>query len=340
MNTELERMRTKIGTIRGGLAAAAFVAATTVSTSAASATQTIVFVDGSRLDVSQLEVKGNVVVWTTSEGKLRSVPRSYVHLEATFGARPDRTVEVLELLGFRRISDRIASSAREAAEAFGRVSRPSDLVARVLVDAFARGFEPERFYEVASRTFRVRVTDADLEPSTAWLRTPLAQRMDRLETTAPRPTGEPFDSFLVSLDEQPPSRGRLKLVEGIDRASRTTDAAVEMQAAMLRALIEGVNRTREPERRLSASEVERAIDSTKKGLSGRAHARVRLALLYTYRDASDEDLAAYLSYLESASGRWLCDVVFESLVAAMKDAAERSGDAIAESLLDLKKTKA
>jgi outer membrane biosynthesis protein TonB len=43
----------------------------------------IVFVDGSRMEIQKYEVKEGVVLFTTKEGKLRSVPRSYVNLVAT-----------------------------------------------------------------------------------------------------------------------------------------------------------------------------------------------------------------------------------------------------------------
>ena len=43
----------------------------------------VVFVDGSRMEVKSYEVKGSTVVLTTLEGKLRSVPASYVNMEAT-----------------------------------------------------------------------------------------------------------------------------------------------------------------------------------------------------------------------------------------------------------------
>lgn len=47
------------------------------------AADTIVFVDGTRMEIQSYEVKEGVVLFTTMEGKLRSVPRSYVNLVAT-----------------------------------------------------------------------------------------------------------------------------------------------------------------------------------------------------------------------------------------------------------------
>ena len=51
--------------------------------SAAAAQQTIVFVDGSRMAIQSYAIKGGTVQFTTTDGKLRSVPSSYVDLAAT-----------------------------------------------------------------------------------------------------------------------------------------------------------------------------------------------------------------------------------------------------------------
>jgi len=55
------------------------------------AADVVVFVDGTRMSVQRYEVKGNVVVITTQDGKLRSVPRNYIDLEATERMNPSRT---------------------------------------------------------------------------------------------------------------------------------------------------------------------------------------------------------------------------------------------------------
>ncbi len=54
--------------------------------------EVVIFVDGSRLEVSAYEVKDGLVLLTTTEG-LRSVPRSYVDLEATQRANRGTAVQ-------------------------------------------------------------------------------------------------------------------------------------------------------------------------------------------------------------------------------------------------------
>jgi len=51
--------------------------------STAAVEQTIVFVNGTRMAIQSYEVKSGTVQFTTLEGRLQSVPRSYVNLVAT-----------------------------------------------------------------------------------------------------------------------------------------------------------------------------------------------------------------------------------------------------------------
>jgi hypothetical protein len=55
----------------------------TLAARLASAQATVVFVDGTRMEVQSYEVKASLVLLKTKEGKLMSVPRSYVNLVAT-----------------------------------------------------------------------------------------------------------------------------------------------------------------------------------------------------------------------------------------------------------------
>jgi hypothetical protein len=59
------------------------LAATLLASGLVSAQTTVVFVDGARMEVQSYEVKEGVVLLKSREGKLMSVPRSYVDIQAT-----------------------------------------------------------------------------------------------------------------------------------------------------------------------------------------------------------------------------------------------------------------
>ena len=47
------------------------------------AAEVLIFTDGARMQVQKYEIKKNVVVITTMDGKLRSIPSNYINLDAT-----------------------------------------------------------------------------------------------------------------------------------------------------------------------------------------------------------------------------------------------------------------
>lgn len=64
------------------------VALTFVCASYGWSADVVVFTDGSRMEVERYEVKEGIVLLTTLDGKLQSVPRAYIDLEATERENP------------------------------------------------------------------------------------------------------------------------------------------------------------------------------------------------------------------------------------------------------------
>ena len=75
----------------------------------ATATGVVTFADGTRLSVQGYELKGELVVMTTLDGKLQSVPRSYVDLEATERMNGRGAASIRATTGSRRTAARHAA---------------------------------------------------------------------------------------------------------------------------------------------------------------------------------------------------------------------------------------
>ena len=314
--------------------------------------QIVVFTDGTSLEVSAYEVRGELVVLTTTDGKLRSVPRSYLDIPATrVAATPAEpsphpadsspntealVAEAFELVGFRRLTSEISRSASAVAGEYYSASK-SDPTSMLMAAALSTGFAEERFQEVAEQAFRDRATSARLSDAVLWLRSPFARKMGRIE----REHGaEGLLDYTREIEADPPTRSRVGLLHRLDVASGTSETAVEMQAAMMTAMLEGVNPGLPSEQRLSPIAIERIVREARPRFAQKTRDRVQLSLMFTYRHVTDDELRGYLEYLESDGGTWLSHVVLKSLFVAMEDAARRSGEVLAEGLAELRKTKA
>ena len=286
--------------------------------------ETVHFTDGTRMEVASYEIRDNVVILLTSDGKLRSVPRSYVDLDALVD-KEAMVAEAIELMGLRRLIDEIASSARQAARESTKALHIGDAgrrdVGRLRVRAHLR---------VAEETFREKATGMRLGTALEWLRSPFARRMERAESSGFEGS---LESYIAGLESAPPSGDRVELLLRLDRASGTSDAAVEMQVAMMKALLQGMYS-------LGAGTdhaIERAVDLGAAQVCAEDAQPNPVVAAFLYRDVSDDELVQYLAYLESEDGEWLTRVLLKALFAAMEEGARRSGEVLAERLTELTK---
>ena len=292
--------------------------------------ETVHFTDGTRMEVASYEIRDHVVILVTSDGKLRSVPRSYVDLDA-LADKEAMVTEAIELMGLRRLTDEIASSARQAAAGIDEGSPQSEM----LVDAMSEGFASERIYRVAEETFREKATGMRLGTALEWLRSPFARRMERAESSGFEGS---LESYIAGLESAPPSGARVELLLRLDRASGTSDAAVEMQVAMMKALLQGMYFSVSAQAGPGADHaIEQAIERARPKFARKTRNRIQLSLHFMYRDVSDDELVQYLAYLESEDGEWLTRVLLKALFAAMEEGARRSGEVLAERLTELTK---
>ena len=124
--------------------------------------------------------------------------------------------------GLRRLTDEIATSAQGVARGVRYASFPPD----VLALATSKGFRADRLYEVAEDAFPSKASRSQVRDALVWLPSPLARRKGLVEVGASR-------DFQAAIMKNPPSRARLELMERLDIASGTSEAAVEIQAAMM-----------------------------------------------------------------------------------------------------------
>ena len=191
--------------------------------------------------------------------------------------------EAAELVGLRRLTAEIATSA----QGVPRGVKHASFSREVLALATSQGFRADRLYEVAEKAFRSKVSRLQLSDALGWLRSPLARRK-RVSEAEARETRESFEKATI---KNPPSRARLELVQRLDLASGTSKAAVEIQAAMMGALLEGLE--------TPASVAATVVEQARPQFAAKTRDRIQMSLLYIYKDVSDEDLAENLLYLES-----------------------------------------
>jgi len=283
-----------------------------VALPAISESETILLVDGSRIEVSALEVREDVVVFTTADGSRHSVSREFVVTEGNDAS----IASLIELVGLKELVGELASSAQTAAAGFDDGIVDGDTLAL----AMREGFAESRLYAVAARAFRESASGMRVDEAIEWLSSPTARTMKRVELAPDRAS---FHDFLESVTKRPPHIDRVELVMRLDRVTGATAAATEMQMALLGALLTGTDRQEDPD-------TGRLLDGVRETITTETASRLRLTLLYSYRNVPDDELKRYVSHLESEEGAWVHETLVEALFAALRDGARRAGEIMGE----------
>ena len=198
---------------------------------------------------------------------------------------------------------------------------------------FAAAYDPATIFADV-RGFVLREFDDDKGArAIAFLRTPLAQTMTRLEVAADAAEAEPeLRAFTLRLRSAPPDAGRLALLQRLDVAARQTELFLAFTMSSLRSFVAIANVARPPNARLSPEQLGKEIDTARAQFERMAKGNVLVRALFTYRSVTDDDLRAYVEFHESEEGRWLVDLLSRAALAAHEHsrttATQRALDAI------------
>jgi tetratricopeptide (TPR) repeat protein/transglutaminase-like putative cysteine protease len=303
--------------------------------------EVIVLSDGTRMTVKGYEVKETVVVITTLEGKLRSLPRGYVNLEATrasgggakqpSGARPvlpeQRTEKIrwgLEHYGAGGLLDFFVAAVDEGASATGNASLP-DGIATELKSAVKGSFGRDRIYGDATEELLRQLPREVTDEFLSWLASPETREVLSLEQRAFAGAEKNDDDVLRGRPQaRPPSRMALveRMLDATDFTGAWHDMYVEAMTQFMRSL---KSNTPEPLR----SFAEAADQQPNFGERGQLRGELAGALCDLYASLAPGELERYVQFWESPRGRTVSAAIRSSLVAAFRRAGVSSGEAVA-----------
>lgn len=207
-------------------------------------------------------------------------------------------------------------------------------VYQALRQAFAQAYRAEALYEKVMAHFEAAATTEQLLAAREWLRTPLSQKMTRLEAAAGTPQAqEEMQEFAAGLEANPPSSDRVALAQELDEAVGATDTTIAISVATVRAVVKGVQPLLPSDQQMPEEEIEHEVMQLEAELQQTMKYGTWLSFLYTYRSVSDQELADYLAYWQSAEGRWLSRTAGDALLEAITAAAEDAGKRIAGAAL-------
>jgi hypothetical protein len=253
---------------------------------------------------------------------------------ASAGERPPLVDEVLELSGLREKMAQLPSLVY--GQLRSQPAPPDTPTGEAVVQALKDAFRGDRLYEALADRVARRFDPARGATVAAILRTDLSRRMAALEVDASRPemlsTMMAYAARIMITDR--PAPARVDLVRRLDIAMGATSLTLAVDVATRQGVTRVVDVVLPPaQRRNPAATSDGSLRSLSPDANASARMATEVALLFTYRTVSDEDLTRYVAFTESEDGQWLARVVREAIVdvidAASTDAVERTRRAVA-----------
>jgi hypothetical protein len=172
-----------------------------------------------------------------------------------------------------------------------------------------------------------------------WYRSGTGRKMVRLEQSGAEPgQSAARRTYLATLENKQPSEKRLVLIFRIDESLRAAEDAF----ATIKAVATGWNRAVEDlqgERdRTEVIQLETALAIYRAQARDEVGEDVLREMMYTYRDATDAELAAYAEFLDSDAGQWFFGTVDKGFRVFLDKAADRMAQDYVNSVITKKPT--
>jgi hypothetical protein len=198
-------------------------------------------------------------------------------------------------------------------------------------DAFEATKMREKVLEVMKSSFDPELAQAVL----SWLLSPLGQKITALESIQfSAKTLQDMQAFGKQLQSNPPRQNRFKLIRRLDAATAASEKNVEVALTILVQTATAMANAGSKEKSIGVEEMRRQMDLRRPKLEENARKSTEISLIYIYQTLTDKELERYVSFSESETGTAYHKMAFEALMAALSDAAEENGKAVAKILGD------
>jgi len=215
---------------------------------------------------------------------------------------PDRLVaEVIEVSGIKAQFQAFAGSAMLSATSGADAGADSEEF-RAMTAMMERIFEPGKMTAELTANLKAGLDVERMGRYLEILRNPIALKMTALEGRQVRP--EEMKRQLEEMRKNPPPAARVKLIQTYDEVSRTSELGSELISSMARDMVEAMLAELQKAGKSVPTEARQMVGSQLNAMRDQARNLMRASLFVTYRNVSDEDLAAYVKLMDTDTSRW------------------------------------
>lgn len=262
------------------------------------------------VDGAKQAVAGKPAADAPKQGDATTTPAAAKPGAKPIPENPDRlTAEVLESSG---VKTQFLPFAREVVlQADMGGEPPGAAEIRAISEIFDRVYEPGKINGELTVNLKSSLDVERMGRFLELLRRPIALKMNSQDTRSAPP--EAVKEFLEKSRKNPPSPARVKLIQSLDDATRTSEVALEMSATIARSMVDTMLAELQKKGKNVPKEASQMLASQLNTMRDQARAQIRSVLLATYRNVTDEELAEYVKLIDTDTGRWGNEVLAKAV---------------------------
>ena len=211
----------------------------------------------------------------------------------------------------------------------------SDVQLTAVTEAAKRGFRIDVFEAPALAVFAANLDTDTVKKTEAFLAGDLGRRMVAADVAIAALDQSELDKIMNGNETAPSTPAREVLFDKIERATRSTEAAVQIFLTMGSAVAVGTAVGAGSDPAPVGQRSRQAGEESRANLEQSLRQPLRRYLAYGYRDLSDDDLKHVLQFLDSKAGKRYIAAYVASMDAGFNAMGRRCGEQLGESLREL-----
>lgn len=202
-----------------------------------------------------------------------------------------------------------------------------------LLDAIGRevrkAFSPGIMKAVIVAHLRKRLQAKDAREVLKWLKTPLGEKITRLDEEASTPQGQAeLEKFAMTLDKSTMSRQQVNLIKRLSVDTHAVESVLDISLGIQKGVAAAALAVSSRDDLSSLPALFERIDSRREELRTYFEKTVLISMLYSYQSLNPTELQRYLKFVNTSHGSAYHRVMFEALKNAATQAALRLGSSL------------
>ncbi|MEK6775969.1 MAG: hypothetical protein AABY87_03675 [bacterium] len=235
--------------------------------------------------------------------------------------------ELMELSGLQQQVDQIPAHAFSFLEE--EKERLPPVQYALLTRVFQETYDTNKLLSGVQDRIEINFDAAYAGRALEWMRSPLAQKITRLEQDSSAPQAlEQMQVLAEELRITPAPEPRLKLIRQLDKATRGTEMATDMVILSAWGVELGLNALLPAKGRSTPDMLLRQAAFAHSQIIREQKEIMKIGFLYTYQTLADSEIERYADFAESGAGQWYYRTIRQAFKDVLSKAALDTGKGV------------